>query len=234
MRGARPAPLVVTIDGPAGSGKSTTAKEVARRLGLRHLDSGALYRALTVAIRLAGVPEDQWDDLGPDALSKLDVSLVPTDQGFRVLVSGRDVGKDLRSPETTRLAPRLAANPFVREKLGEIQRSALAFGDLVADGRDMGTVVFPEADLKVFLTANLGERARRRLLEKGTPASDVSIRDEADRIRERDEADSSRSVAPLRRPAGAIELDTTSLSFEEQVSRLVSAVSALTAGAGEK
>lgn len=189
---------------------------------------------MTVAIRLDRVPEDQWDDLGPDALSKLDVSLVPTDRGFRVLVSGHDVGEDLRSPETTRLAPRLAANPFVRKKLGEIQRSALAFGDLVADGRDMGTVVFPEANLKVFLTANLGERARRRLLEKGLPASDVSIRDEADRIRERDEADSSRSVAPLRRPDGAIELDTTTLSFEEQVSRLVSAVSALTAGAGEK
>jgi cytidylate kinase len=180
------------------------------------------------------VPEDQWDNLGPDALSKLEVSLVTTDLGFRVLVSGHDAGEDLRSPETTRLAPRLATNPCVREKLSEILRSALAFGDLVADGRDMGTVVFPEADLKVFLTASLEERARRRLIEEGARAGAVSIRNEAARIRDRDETDSTRSVSPLRRPAGAMELDTTSLSFEEQVSRLVAVASALTSAAGKK
>ena len=234
MKGERPAPFVLTIDGPAGSGKSTTAREVARRLGFRHLDSGALYRALTVAIRREGIPVERWGELGREDLAELDVRLVPTKFGFSVLVDDSDPGEDLRAPETTRLVPVLATNPFVREKLGELQRSALAFGSLVADGRDMGTVVFPRADLKVFLTASLEERSRRRLRETGAPLDERSVPAEADRIRKRDASDSGRAIAPLRKPEGAIELDTTSLSFAEQVSRLVSAASALTAGAAEK
>lgn len=234
MKGERPAPFVLTIDGPAGSGKSTTAREVARRLGFRHLDSGALYRALTVAVRREGIPVERFRELGREDLAELDVQLVPTRFGFRVLVDDSDPGEDLRAPETTRLVPVLATNPFVREKLGELQRSALAFGSLVADGRDMGTVVFPRANLKVFLTASLEERSRRRLRETGAPLDEISVPAEADRIRKRDATDSGRAVAPLRKPEGAIELDTTSISFAEQVSRLVSAASALTAGAAKK
>lgn len=234
MTGEDSGRLVVTIDGPAGSGKSTTARELARRLNLRHLDSGALYRALTVAVQRAGIPSSQWDTLDREELLPLDVELSPRTHGFAVLVDGADVSEELRAPETTRLAPLLARNPMVREKLGLLQRSALSFGGLVADGRDMGTVVFPDADLKVFLTASLEERARRRLLQEGAAVYEGPLRAEAERIRRRDESDTERAVAPLRRPEGAIDLDTTRLSFEEQVSCIIEAVSALTGEAAEK
>lgn len=227
-------PLVITIDGPAGSGKSTTAREVARRLGYRHLDSGALYRAVTLAVLREGLAENTFEHLDPQILSRLDLELIPVAGGFRVQVAGEDPGAALRGPEVTRLAPRLATNPLVREKLGEIQRSALSFGGLVADGRDMGTVVFPDADLKVFLTASLEERSRRRLKQEGRRPDLDSMRSEEARIRERDEADSGRAVAPLRRPDGALEMDTTDLSFETQVHRILAAAAALTGQAAEK
>ena len=234
MTAGREGPFVVTIDGPAGSGKSTTAKEVARRLGFRHLDSGALYRAATVAVVRADIPEGEWDALDREALTQLELELAPTEEEFLVLVGGEDLGEELRSGETTRLAPLLARNRWVRQNLGELQRSALFFGDLVVDGRDIGTVVFPNAGLKVFLTASLEERSRRRLLQKGELLDEKSIREEALRISERDQTDTDRAVAPLRRPAGALEIDTTELSFEIQVARIVAAASALTRRATEK
>ena len=234
MTAGREGPFVVTIDGPAGSGKSTTAKEVARRLGFRHLDSGALYRAATVAVVQADIPEGEWDALDREALTQLELELAPTEEGFLVLVGGEDLGEELRSGETTRLAPLLARNRWVRQNLDELQRSALFFGDLVVDGRDIGTVVFPNAGLKVFLTASLEERSRRRLLQKGELLDEKSIREEALRISERDQTDTDRAVAPLRRPAGALEIDTTELSFEIQVARIVAAASALTRRATEK
>ena len=234
MTAGREGPFVVTIDGPAGSGKSTTAKEVARRLGFRHLDSGALYRAATVAVVRADIPEGEWDALDREALTQLELELAPTEEGFLVLVGGEDLGEELRSGETTRLAPLLARNRWVRQNLGELQRSTLFFGDLVVDGRDIGTVVFPNAGLKVFLTASLEERSRRRLLQKGELLDEKSIREEALRISERDQTDTDRAVAPLRRPAGALEIDTTELSFEIQVARIVAATSALTRRATEK
>ena len=234
MPDGREGPLVVTIDGPAGSGKSTTAKEVARRLGFRHLDSGALYRAMTVAVMRADIPEGEWDTLDREALSQFEVELAPTEEGFLVLVRGKDPGEDLRSVETTRLAPFLARNRWVRQNLTEFQRSALSFGDLVVDGRDMGTIVFPNAGLKVFLTASLEERSRRRLLQEGKPLDEKSIRQEALRISKRDETDTDRAVAPLKKPMDALEIDTTDLSFETQVVRIVAAASALTREATEK
>lgn len=231
---ARPQRLVVTIDGPAGSGKSTTAKEVARRLHFRHLDSGALYRALALAVLNAGISEDDWDTLGPERLAALDVRLAPADDGFDVMVDGEAAGEELRSPRVTRIAPRLAKNSAVREKLGEIQRSALRFGNLVADGRDMGTVVFPDAGLKVFLTASLEERARRRLLQDGREVSEGAVKKESGEIGARDESDSRRAVAPLRRASAALEIDTTGLTFETQVRRIVDAAAALTAKRGQE
>jgi cytidylate kinase len=225
---------VITIDGPAGSGKSTTAREVARRLGFNHLDSGSLYRALTLAVLGAGIPEQEWDQLDRDAVARLDVGLTPTGGGFRVRVNGVDPGDALRSLEVTRLAPHLARNRWVREKLGELQRSARAFGGVVADGRDMGTVVFPDAVLKVFLTASLEERSRRRLRQEGRPSDEASIVAEGRAIRDRDEADAGRSVGPLRRPEGALVIDTTSLSFEAQVERIVEAATGLTTRLGEE
>jgi len=216
--------LIVTIDGPAGSGKSTTAKEVSRRLGFRHLDSGALYRALTLALLRKGIPEEAWDALDPEAFAALDVRIDPDAESFAVLLGGQAVGEELRSPGVTGRVPHLARLGPARERLLELQRSAPRFGGIVADGRDMGTVIFPEAPHKFFLTASLEERARRRLLQEGRVPDPDLLAAEVARIRERDGQDSGRELAPLRRPGGSILIDTTALDFGEQVRRIVEGV----------
>ena len=223
MNRDRSAPFVITIDGPAGSGKSTTAREVARRLGWHHLDSGALYRALTLAVRRMGIPEAEWHTLTDDIFLRPDISIAPAGTRLEVLLDGCDPGPGLRDAETTRLSSILAKNARARARLTEVQRSALDFGSVVADGRDMGSVIFPDADLKVFLTASLEERARRRLLQDGRGVDGRSVRREAERIRHRDRTDATREVAPLRSPPGALEIDTTEVSFHAQVRRIVGA-----------
>jgi 3-phosphoshikimate 1-carboxyvinyltransferase len=212
---------VVTVDGPAGSGKSSTALAVARALGFRHLDSGALYRVLTLALLRSGVPEEEWDNLSEADLSAFSIDLVPQGDGFGVLLEGEDPGEALRSREVTRRVSRAARIPAVRARLLELQRDAASEGGVVTDGRDMGTVVFPEAEVKVFLVADLEERARRRLLQEERDASPAAVSEEARRLRERDRTDEEREVSPLRRPADAHVLDTTHLSFPEQVVQIV-------------
>ena len=222
---------IVTLDGPAGSGKSTTAREVAHRLGFRHLDSGALYRALTVALLESGIPRDRWDSLTVADLQALGVFVLATGEGLEVRLDERVLGAELRTAEVTALVSPLARLASVRGALLELQREAGRRGRLVADGRDMGTVVFPDAEVKVFLVADLRERARRRLLERGEGApSAAEVDDEAARIAERDERDSRREIAPLRRPDDAVDLDTTHLAFEEQVERIVALVRQRTLG----
>ena len=162
----RPGPIV-TLDGPAGSGKSTTAREVARRLGFRHLDSGALYRALTYALMEAGIDEAAWPELTPAEMDALGVEVVPSGERFDVVIGDRVVSDALRAPEVTARVAKLASLPATRASLLALQRGAGRFGDLVADGRDMGSVVFPDAEAKFYLVADLRERARRRLLEEG-------------------------------------------------------------------
>ena len=219
----------MTLDGPAGAGKTSTAKEVARQLGFRHLDSGALYRALTFALLDAGIPEGAWGGLGADELRALGVSLDSTDAGFEVRADGRALQDELRSTEVTDRVSGLAKLPAARACLIDLQRAAGARGRLVADGRDMGTVVFPEAEVKVFLVADLEERARRRLLEGGSDSPDAKrVAAEASAISQRDERDSERRVSPLRRPERAVEIDTTELSFDEQVAAIVGVVRGLT------
>jgi cytidylate kinase len=218
---------VVTLDGPAGSGKSSTAREVARRLGYRHLDSGALYRAVTFALLESGVPEADWDTLSEAEFRALGVSVTAEGEALRVRLGDRVLGPELRTPRVTALASPLARIPAAREALLDLQRQAGAAGRLVADGRDMGTVVFPDAEVKVFLVADLGERARRRLLEQGCASpSPAEVDAEAARIAERDERDAGRAVSPLRRPDDAVDLDTTRLGFEEQVEAVVELVRA--------
>ena len=220
---------VVTLDGPAGAGKTSTAKEVARRLGLRHLDSGALYRGLTFALRQKDIPEARWPELEADDFRALGVSLLRTDDGFEVRVEGRLVDQELRTTDVTGRVSQLARLPAVRACLLELQRTAGEQGGLVADGRDMGTVVFPDAEVKVFLVADLHERARRRILQAGSgPASGETLAAEAEAIALRDDRDAGRDISPLRRPEGAVEIDTTALSFDEQVDAIVGLVRQLT------
>ena len=214
--------MIVTIDGPAGSGKSTTAREVARRLGFRHLDSGAFYRALTYAALCAGIPEAEWDALDDARLDDLGVHAQPAGDGWALFAGEEDITGRLRSPEVNAHVSPMARVPAVRQWLHDRLRAAATASDLVADGRDMGSVVFPEAQLKVYLVADPRERARRRLLEQGKAGPTAADLDaEAARLLERDRIDSQRAVAPLIQPADAILLDTTSLSFDQQVEAVV-------------
>jgi len=214
--------LIVTIDGPAGSGKSSTARSVAARLHFRHLDSGAFYRALTWAVLDAAIPRSTWTALSSEQLDGLQVRGQPAEPGYRMFAGGRDITELIRSAQVNAHVSAIAALPAVRNWLLGRLRSAARGVDLVADGRDMGTVVFPEADLKFYLIAEAAVRARRRLLESGQdPDTHGSLQAEIARIAARDQADSTRSVAPLCRPEGAIDLDTTDLTFDEQVTKIV-------------
>ena len=217
-------PPVVTLDGPAGSGKSTTAGEVARRLGFLHLDSGALYRAVTLVLLDSELPRQDWAEHGAEVLEKVSLGLEAGSQGLEVQVEGRTVSHELRSPDVTAQVASVAALPWVRERLLAPLREAARDGGVVADGRDMGTVVLPDAEVKVYLTASLEERARRRLLQEGREEVEPEIESTAQELARRDRADRERKVAPLRRPADALVLDTTGLGFQEQVNAILKLV----------
>ena len=213
---------VIAIDGPAASGKSSTAAAVARQLGWGHLDSGALYRALTLAA-LDNLGEG-WSPQKIIALAEdLPVRLVLVDNVFRPEIAGVDVADAIRSERVTRRVSDIAAVPQVREWVNARQRRAVIEHPqgVVVDGRDIGTVVFPDAPLKVFLTASADERARRRLAQRGDPASPEEVRREATTLGARDRADSTRAVAPLKPAPDAVGLDTTALDHAQQVARVV-------------
>jgi cytidylate kinase len=216
--------VIVTIDGPAASGKSSTARAVARALGFRHLDSGAFYRALTHAALEAGIPPEQWDSLSAEQLDRLDVGARAAGQGYAMTVAGGDVSAEIRAPRVNAHVSRMARVPAVRAWLLDQLRAAAEAGDLVADGRDMGTVVFPDADLKVFLVCAPETRARRRLAEQHVPDTAANVAAEVLRLQERDRQDTDRPVAPLRRAPDAVDVDTTRLTFEEQVGRIAALV----------
>ncbi|MGZ4287042.1 MAG: (d)CMP kinase [Solirubrobacteraceae bacterium] len=198
---------VVAIDGPAGAGKSSVARGVADALGFTYLDSGALYRTVALAALEQEVPP-------ATVAGRLNI-----DVGPRVLLDGRDVTSEIRTPEVSRAASEAASDPEVRKALLGQQRRLLSSGDWVAEGRDIGTVVAPDADLKVVLTADPAERARRRAVELGvdvdTVLAEQTIRDERDRTREH---------SPLKPAEGSIELDTTGLTLGQVVERVVELV----------
>jgi len=217
--------VLIAIDGPAGAGKSTVARELASALGFAYLDSGAMYRAVALlALQSAGgrLPER------PGALGEL-ARAASIDPGGRpagapapVLLDGRDVSQAIRTPEVSEAASVVAADPDVRAALVAKQRELMLDGDWVAEGRDIGTVVAPDAELKVFLTADPNERARRRAAELGADAGMVLAEQTM-----RDERDSTREHSPLRPAPGALTLDTTGLSVQavvERISGLVGAV----------
>jgi len=212
--------ITIAVDGPAASGKSTTAARVARTLGYCHLNSGLLYRAITWAALRAGWPDEEADFAR--RLQALDLDLERVGSGFRVRVDGTDPGEGLVSPATSARVSEVSARKAVRNRVLNLLRSEGGEGRIVCDGRDIGTVVFPGAELKVFLVASAVERGRRRLLDHGIEPSDEAVRKEAERLEARDALDSGRPIAPLRKAEDAIELDTTALSQLEVVERIVS------------
>ncbi len=214
--------MIVAIDGPAGSGKSTTAREVAHRLGMLHVDSGAFYRALTHALLARGTPESAWDGITPDQLDALRVEASREGGRLRLSAADRPLDAELRTAEINAHVSHVARIPVVREWLLGRLRELAGTEDVVVDGRDIGTVVFPDAELKVYLLASAEVRAERRLKESGrdTPDRDALL-DEIERLRERDRQDSQRAVAPLRAAEDAVRVDTTALTFEEQVGAIL-------------
>lgn len=214
--------MIVAIDGPAASGKSTTAREVARRLGFLHIDSGAFYRALTYALLADGVPESTWEGLQPRDLDRFEIRGAPLEGGLMICIGQEPVGQELRSDDVNRAVSHVARIPAVRTWLLQQLRDLAARQDVVADGRDIGTVVFPDAPLKVFLVAAPEVRARRRLRERGMADPDRdTLLDEVHRLMERDRLDSEREVAPLRAAPDAVKVDTTALTFDEQIEAIV-------------
>jgi len=215
--------LKIAIDGPAGAGKTTTARLVAKALGLLHVDTGAMYRAVALAVLRKGV-----DPADREAVKKV-VEDVRIDQKVindevRTYLDGEDVSNGIRTPEVDKVVSIISAYPFVREKMVELQRKMAQKGGVVIEGRDIGTVVLPDADLKVFMKASPEERARRRLKElelRGIKADFDKILEE---IKKRDEMDSTRDYAPLKIPEDAFILDTTNLSIEEQVDLILKEV----------
>jgi cytidylate kinase len=203
--------VLVAIDGPAGAGKSTVARALAAELGFTYLDSGAMYRCV-------GLLSLQAPGQEPAALARtarIELSGAPAGAPGPVLLDGRNVSAEIRTPEVSEAASLVAADPAVREALVVKQRELIATGDWVAEGRDIGTVVAPDAALKVFLTADPRERARRRAAELGADADTVLAEQTM-----RDERDSTRTQSPLRPASGAVELDTTGLSVEDVVERI--------------
>lgn len=217
--------MIIAIDGPAGSGKSSTARELARRLGFLHVDSGAFYRALTYGLLERGDPERTWDDLDPADLDSLEVRGERGDGGLRLCVGEAVVDHELRTDAVNQRVSHVARIPAVRSWLLDRLRALADHEDVVVDGRDIGTAVFPDADLKVFVTADPEVRARRRLKEQGTVDPDRdTLLTAIDRLKERDRIDSEREMAPLRAAHDAIRVDTTALTFDEQVAAILELV----------
>lgn len=215
--------FVVAIDGPAGAGKSTVARGLARRLGYTFLDTGALYRSVALVAQRRGIPWDDAAGLGALA-SVLDVGFAHAGEATRVWADGNDVTSDIRRPEISDGASRVSALPEVRQALLGLQRRVAAHDNVVAEGRDVGTVVFPSAQAKFFLVANAETRARRRTLElaaSGRPAVYAEVLAE---MLARDARDSARAVAPLRRADDAVEIDTSALTPDQVMDQMQTVV----------
>ena len=217
MRGRREP--VITIDGPAGAGKSTAAREVARRLGFKLVDTGSLYRALAWAVARAGVNVSDETALGA-LLARTHVELA----GDHVLVDGHDVTGEIRTPEIGMLTSKLTALPSVRAKMTPIQRSLAAAGGVVLEGRDTGSVVCPDAEVKIYLDAELTERARRRRDELAARGIGDDCGDVKADMARRDRQDTEREIAPLRQPDGAIIVDSTGVPPSTVVQIILDAV----------
>jgi CMP/dCMP kinase len=218
--------LIIAIDGPSGAGKSTLSKLVAAQLGYTNIDTGAMYRSVALEAHRLGL--DLEDAAALSGLARgLDIRFVQESTGERVLLNGEDVSEAIRSPENSLRTPRVAACPGVRAALVELQRRLGAEGGVVLEGRDIGTVVFPYADLKIFLIATAEERGRRRWQELQSKGLVVDLQQTIREVEARDAADQQREHAPLVQAEDALELDTTGLDIPAVLARILQAVKAL-------
>lgn len=211
--------MIVVIDGPAGAGKSTVAREVARRLGAAYLDTGAMYRALTLLAQRRGL-----DRADGEAMARLaaehPVGIIPGDDGDRIIIDGDDVTEAIRTPEVSADVSVVAAHPGVRAQMVQAQRRVARTGDWVADGRDLGGTVWPGADVKVFLTARAEVRARRRWAEMRERGIEVELQAVLDDVVRRDHIDSTRAVSPLTRAEDAVLIDSSEIDADEVAERI--------------
>jgi cytidylate kinase len=213
-------PLVITIDGPAGAGKSTVAQKLAARLGLMYVDSGATYRAAALKILEAGIAPDNEVAVAR-LINSTDVQVATDDGEPHVLIDGQDVTARLRTPEVTLAAAQVSRLPEVRAKLIEMQRAFARDQGVVMEGRDIGTVVFPQAPLKIFLKADVEERARRRLKQDAHEGREATLEKTAYEIGRRDQLDAERKISPLMPAPDAVEIDSTRLLADQVVEQIL-------------
>jgi len=212
--------LIIAIDGPAGAGKSTVAKRLAKELGYTYMDTGAMYRAFAWKVRQGGIDLEDEEKLR-EALRRTNVELADGEGNLKVLLDGRNVTNEIRTPELSQWASKISALGPVRERMVELQRAMGARGGVVAEGRDIGTVVFPEADVKVFLTAGPEERAKRRFAELKEQGKRVSLDETLEEMIERDRRDQERALAPLRRAEDAVAIDSTGRTVDQVMERIM-------------
>ena len=219
--------LIIAIDGPAGSGKSTTAKLLAQKLNYLYLDTGAMYRAITLKALRQKIDEHDEPSL-TELAENTDITLINRDGVLHVLLDGEDVTDKIRTPEIDRAISYVSMVPAVRRRMVELQRQLGKQGGVVAEGRDIGTVVFPQADLKIFLVASVEERGKRRWKELQARGVEVPLEQVIEEIQRRDKLDSSRKLSPLKKAPDAIEVDTTKLTIPQQVEVILQKVREVT------
>ncbi len=215
--------MIVVIDGPAGSGKSSTARAVAERLNIQYLDSGALYRVATLVF----IKADQNRSKFLELLKESKISFYFKEKMFRVFLNDQDVSEEIRSMKVSDAVSTVAAMPEVRSHINELMKAQVAKGIYIADGRDLGTAVFPDADMKFFMVADLEDRAQRRLTELHAKGQQATMEEVKVNIAKRDAMDASRKADPLRQAEDAILINTSELTFEEQVQRICNHVQKL-------
>jgi cytidylate kinase len=218
--------LVITIDGPSGSGKGTIAYHLAKHLGWHYLDSGALYRAIGWAVLEEGIDPEDHQALEA-LLNSIQIEIKECKHDYRLIVNNRDISEEMRTEEVGNISSKVSAIPMVRAALLQKQRDFQRQPGLVTDGRDMGTVVFPEADLKLYITADLKERAKRRLKQLKIEENDASLRELEALLAKRDQRDENRAISPAKPASDVIIIDTTAMSISEVLEKVYEQVNAI-------
>lgn len=215
--------MIVAIDGPSGAGKSTLAKRLARGLGFTYLDTGAMYRALALKVLRQGLSLTDAAKLAA-LVGSTEIDLAEHAGNLEVLLDGEDVSGLIRTPEVSQMASKVSALPVVRGRMLELQRALGQKGSVVAEGRDIGTVIFPEAEVKIYLDASVKERARRRYEELRGAGGDVSLEETVQEMEERDKRDSERDLAPLKKAEDALAIDSSALTVDAVTGRVMRAI----------